>query len=88
MCVSGNNGPACICQNGYPKDSRSICMENTNIKIKFDTRKSGRRNESIRYQHGALIGVIISVLTCIVVASGYFYYQKIKPRFSKKNNLR
>lgn len=88
MCVSGNNGPACICQNGYPKDSRSTCMENTNIKIKFDTRKAGRRNESIRYQHGTLIGVIISVLICIVVASAYFYYQKIKPRFSKKNNLR
>ncbi|XP_033360743.1 vitellogenin receptor isoform X1 [Bombus vosnesenskii] len=87
MCVSGNNGPACICQNGYPKDSRSTCMENTNIKIKFDTRKAGRRNESIRYQHGTLIGVIISVLTCIIVASAYFYYQKIKPRFSKKNNL-
>lgn len=88
MCISTNNGPACICHNGYPKDSRSTCIEDTNTKIKFGSSIVSHRNESIRYQNGTLVGIIITVLAGIIIASAYFYYQKIKPNFSKKNNFR
>ncbi|KOX76539.1 Vitellogenin receptor [Melipona quadrifasciata] len=87
MCVSGNNGFACICHDGYPTDSKNICTENTNTKIKFNSNIASYRNESIRHQQGTLAGIIITVLACFIVASAYFYYQKIKPNFSKKNNL-
>ncbi|OAD52717.1 Vitellogenin receptor [Eufriesea mexicana] len=85
MCISRNDGPACICHNGYPKDSGSTCIEDTNTKIKFGSSIISRRNESIRYQNGTLVGIIITVVACIVIALAYFYYQKIKPNFSKNN---
>lgn len=88
MCVLGNNGPACICPNGYPKDSKNICLENMNTKLIFNSSLVIYKNENIGYQNGTLIGIIITVLACIIIGSAYFYYQKIKPNFSKKNNLR
>ena len=88
MCVSGNNGSACICHDGHPKYSKNICTENTNTKIRFNSNITNYRNESIRHQQGTLVGIIMTVLACFIVASAYFYYQKIKPNFSKKNNLR
>ncbi|XP_012350206.1 vitellogenin receptor isoform X1 [Apis florea] len=87
MCVLGNNGPACICPNGYSKDSKNICSENMNTRLIFNSSLVTYKNESIRHQNGTLIGIIITVLICIIIGSAYFYYQKIKPNFSKKNNL-
>ena len=64
MCVLGNNGPACICPDGYPKDSKNTCLENMNTKLIFNSSLVIYKNESIRHQNGTLIGIIITVLAC------------------------
>lgn len=84
MCISGNNTAMCICHNGYIKNDH--CIENINTRIKFDSRTTNRKDENIR-QNGALVGVIIAIIACIIIVSAYFYYQKIKPNLSNKSTL-
>ncbi|CAL7944547.1 unnamed protein product [Xylocopa violacea] len=86
MCVSGNHGPVCICQNGYKQNSEDTCMEDKNTRIKFNSSSLTLKNQNGR-QSGTLVGIIIVGVACIVIGLAYFYYQKIKPTFSTKNNL-
>ncbi|KOC62359.1 Vitellogenin receptor [Habropoda laboriosa] len=89
MCVHGKDGPACICHNGYTKDSNT-CMQDTNNKIQFDSSIASRRNKDVRQQNGTLFGIITMILiglACIVLGLTYFYFRNIKPNCLKKNSL-
>ncbi|CAK9805473.1 Vitellogenin receptor [Anthophora plagiata] len=89
MCTLEKHGPACICHNGYAKDSKT-CMQNTNNKIKFDTSIANPRNKNVHPQNGALFSIITMVvigLACIVLGLMYFYYRNIKPNSLKKDSL-
>nr|XP_034189705.1 vitellogenin receptor isoform X1 [Osmia lignaria] len=84
MCISGNNTAMCICHDGYSKNDN--CIENRNTRIKFDSSTANERNENSA-PNRTLIGVIITMIACIIITSAYFYYQKIKPNLSNKNSL-
>ncbi|XP_053978841.1 vitellogenin receptor isoform X2 [Hylaeus volcanicus] len=86
MCVLNGNNSLCICHDGHPKDSKGLCTEAINSRIKFNSR-STRSDKSTRQQNGALIGVIVTLLVCVIGISGYFYYRKTKPSFLKQNSL-
>nr|XP_012143749.1 PREDICTED: vitellogenin receptor [Megachile rotundata] len=84
MCISGNNTAMCICHDGYSKNDN--CIENSNTRIKFDSSVLSLRNEGVR-QNGTLIGIIIAMIACIIIASAYIYYQKLKPHILNKNSI-
>lgn len=88
MCVLGSNNSICICQDGYSKDSKGICIQELNRGIKFDSSIINQRGENTHEQNGVFIGIIIVLIACIILLSGYFYYQKFKPGLLNKNNLR
>ncbi|XP_026667904.1 vitellogenin receptor-like [Ceratina calcarata] len=87
MCVTGVNGPTCICHDGYPKSPEDICTREANGNIKFESQIVGSKDAGIRRSSGTLVGVTITVVAFIVIVVAYVYYQKIKPIFSKTNNI-
>nr|XP_031843623.1 vitellogenin receptor-like [Nomia melanderi] len=86
MCVLGKNDSTCICHDGRSESLKGTCVQDANVKLKFESGVIDQKGEHIRQKSGTLIGVIITLLACTIsiVIFGYFYYQKVKPNSSKK----